>query len=74
MNYEVNDNEEIANLLIEKLEEQTTQKVFTLRIIGEEEDALDAVVVFENKTILMGKITVGEQDGKLSVRIQGNFV
>jgi tRNA U34 5-carboxymethylaminomethyl modifying enzyme MnmG/GidA len=77
--------EEIADIMIQELEQQTGKEVFTMRIVGEHEKALEAIVVFTDRSVLMGKITVGsaaevfgESDeavkGKLSTRIQGNFI
>jgi hypothetical protein len=77
--------EEIAEIMIQELEQQTGKEVFTLRIVGEQSNALEAIVVFTDKSVLMGKITVGsaadvfnETDeavkGKLSTRIQGNYI
>jgi hypothetical protein len=73
--YEAHDQKEIVEVLSKSLEEKAQSKVFTMRIIGNvEEDAIEAVVVFENKKILMGVIRLTTYQGKIACRIQGNFI
>jgi hypothetical protein len=72
--YELGDKEEIADALIQMMEQQTQKKVFTLRVIGENDATLETVVVFDDKSVLMGKIFVQSVKGKLACRIQGNFI
>jgi hypothetical protein len=72
--YELGDKEEIADALIQMMEQQTEKKVFTLRVIGEKKAALETIVVFEDKSVLMGSIFVETMMGKLACRIQGNFI
>ena len=72
--YDVQNEEEIVEVLTKSLEKQTKSKIFTMRILGDFEDAIEAVVVFENKKILMGRIHVTTYQGKLACRIQGNFI
>jgi hypothetical protein len=77
--------DEIADVMIQQMEQQTGKEVFTMRIVGEQSNALEAIVVFTDKSVLMGKITVGSAEdvfgetdeavkGKLSTRIQGNYI
>jgi len=72
--YNVHDEEEIVEVLTKSLEEKTKSKIFTMRILGDLEDEIEAVVVFENKKVLMGRIFVTTYRGKLACRIQGNFI
>jgi len=72
--YNVHDEEEIVEVLTKSLEEKTKSKIFTMRILGDLEDEIEAVVVFENKKVLMGRIFVTTYKGKLACRIQGNFI
>ena len=72
--YELEDKEEIADALIQLMEEQTKKQVFTMRIVGEQKDCLEAFVCFKDKSVLMGKISVQSVNGKLACRIQGNFI
>lgn len=76
--YELNDEEmdkaRIADALIETLERDSGKKVFTLRILGEVENKLDSIIVFEDTSILKGFISVQTIDGKLACRIQGNYI
>lgn len=72
--YDVNDQEDIAEALTRSLEEQTNSKVFTMRIVGEKKDTLEAFVVFENKAVLFGKINVELIKGQIACRIRGNWL
>ena len=72
--YNVHDEKEIMEVLTKSLEEKTNSKIFTMRILGDLEDEIEAVVVFENKKVLMGRIFVTTYQGKLACRIQGNFI
>jgi hypothetical protein len=72
--YHQEQNEEIAESIISMLEKDTAKKVFTLKIIGEDEKGLEAVIVFEDKSIMMAFITVQEIAGKLACRLQANWI
>jgi hypothetical protein len=72
--FELEDEEEIADGLMRMMEQQTGQKIFTLRILGEKKNTLDSIIIFEDRTVLMGKITVEKRGGKLAARIQGNYI
>jgi hypothetical protein len=72
--YEANNQADLADELIKTLELDAKQKIFTLRIIGESDEKLETIIVFEDKSVLMGKIKVQEINGKMAFRVQGNFV
>jgi cell division GTPase FtsZ len=74
--YNVQDEKEVLEVLTKTLEDETQSKIFTMRIRGLEEleDDIEALVVFENKKILMGRIFVTTYQGKFACRIQGNFI
>jgi|1185.fasta_scaffold924705_1 hypothetical protein len=72
--YNVQDEEEIVEVLTKSLEEKTKSKIFTMRILGDFENEIEAFVVFENKKVLMGRIFVTTHKGKIACRIQGNFI
>lgn len=72
--YEVNNQTDLADELIKTIEKDSKQKIFTLRIIGESDDKLETIIVFEDKSVLMGKIKVQEINGKMAFRVQGNFI
>lgn len=57
------------------LEEQAGRKIFTLRCLEQpNKDELEIIVVFEDKEILMGKITIPVSGDLLGIRIQGNYI
>jgi hypothetical protein len=72
--YELGDKEEIAEALTRMIETDTDKKIFTMRIIGENEASLESIIIFEDKSVLMGKISVQQVKGKLAARMQGNFI
>jgi hypothetical protein len=72
--YEANNQADLADELIKTLEKDAKQKIFTVRIIGESDDKLETIIVFEDKSVLMGKIKVQEIEGKMAFRVQGNFI
>jgi hypothetical protein len=72
--YEANNQADLADELIKTLEMDAKQKIFTLRIIGESDEKLETIIVFEDKSVLMGKIKVQEINGKMAFRVQGNFI
>lgn len=72
--YELGDKEEIADALTRMLETDAGKKIFTMRIIGENEASLESIIIFEDKSVLMGKISVQTIKGKLAARMQGNWI
>lgn len=68
------DGEEITDALLNSIEEQTGKKIFTMRVINETEEGLDVIVVFTDKNILNGCISVQVIDGNLACRIRGNYL
>lgn len=72
--YQMEHDEEIIDAITRMLEEQTGQKIFTIRVEQAEEDNLQAIVVMEDKSILKGFISVQTIDGKLACRMQLNYM
>ena len=72
--YEIKNKEDMADALLQMLEQETGERIFTLRIIEEFDDALETIVIFEDKRILLGKIGVQEINGKLAFRMKANFI
>jgi hypothetical protein len=72
--HHIENEENVIEALIETLEKEAGDKVFTLRITGESNDWVEILVVFENKEILFGKFTVQTLGEKLACRIQGNYI
>lgn len=72
--YQMERDEEITEAITRMLEEQTGQKIFTMRVEQEEEDNLQTIVVMEDKSVLKGLISVQTIDGKLACRMQLNYI
>jgi hypothetical protein len=72
--YEAYNDEDIVEVLTKTLEDKADSKIFTFRTLGEVDDALEMVVVFENKMVLMGLINITGYEGRIACRVQGNFI
>ena len=66
--------EEIVESIERMLESETGQKIFTLRVLDDVEEGLETLVVLEDKSVLMGLISVQEVQGKLAFRMQLNYI
>lgn len=74
--YEASQEDDFIHSLITTLETEVGEKVFTMRILdtNDSEEGFDAVIVFEDKNILMGHFTVQSIKGKTAIRIRANFL
>lgn len=66
--------EDIVDSMTRMLEQETGTKIFTIKVLNQVEEGLETVVVFEDKSVLMGLISVQTIDGKLACRMQGNYI
>lgn len=66
--------EEIVESIERMLESETGQKIFTLRVLDDVEEGLETLVIMEDKSVLMGLISVQEVQGKLAFRMQLNYI
>lgn len=66
--------DDVVEDIVRMLEEETKQKIFTLKVLDKLEDKLDVIIVFEDKSVLKGFISVQHVDGKLACRVQGNYI
>jgi hypothetical protein len=69
--------DDIVKGVEESLEKEIGQKIFTMRIINdfnEQDNTLDTLVVFEDRSILNARIVLLTSNDKLVFRIQGNFI
>ena len=72
--YEAKEDEDFMDSITNMLEEDTGKKIFTLRVLDHTDEALEVLIVFDDKEILTGKIKVTTIEGKLAIRMQGNFI
>ncbi len=74
--FEITENVELAGVLLKLIEQKTRKEIFTLRILekNNNDQSLDSVIVFKDRSVLMGKIGVFEVNGSLACRIQGNYI
>lgn len=67
--------DDFIDAFLKTLEKDTKKKIFTMKILEQTiNDGLEAVVVFEDKTVLYGNIRVMEVNKKLAMRMQGNWI
>lgn len=75
--YELKENEDVIDALTRMIENDSEKKIFTIRVVGnelEEKNEIEVVIVFEDKEILWGFITIEEVNGKMACRIRGNYL
>jgi hypothetical protein len=72
--YQAENEEDFMDSIIAMLEQDTGKDIFTIRILGETETGLETLIVFNDKSVLMGMIHVGTVKGQLAIRMQGNFI
>jgi hypothetical protein len=73
--YESTANGDFITDVINMIVSDTEKDVFTLRIIGENNDGdLEILIVFTDETILMGQIEFGRMKGSFAIRFKGNFI
>jgi hypothetical protein len=66
--------DDITDSLLEMLEKDTGKEIFTIRVLGDTKAGLEALVVFKDKSIMMGLINVGTVKGQIAFRVQGNYI
>lgn len=67
-------NEEMGQFIIESVEKETGKSIFTFKIVKDENETLETIVVFEDKTVLMAMIEIQTIDGQYAARIRGNYI
>lgn len=71
---ETDEQDDVVEAIIQTLEQETGNKIFTLRILDRNEEGLETIVVFEDKSVLMTLINVETINGKLACRMRGNYI
>jgi hypothetical protein len=67
---------DIAETITEVLEHEAGKEIFTLRILDKNVDdqSIQMVIVFKDKSVLMANVTVPIVGNRLAVQLQGNFI
>ena len=67
---------DIVEDIIQTLERETGQKIFTMRILGEntKENALEFVAAFESKMMMKGILIWRPMKGRLAIKVKANFL
>jgi hypothetical protein len=68
--------EDVVEGVIKTLEKDTGQKIFTMKILGEneKEHSLEFVAAFESKMMMFGFIYCDYIKGRLAIKVKGNFL
>lgn len=72
--YKQHSHENIADAITRTIEQDASKKIFTLAITGDNDEGLDVIIVFEDKSILLSFVSIMEHEGQLAARIRGNYV
>ncbi len=72
--YQAEDEKDFVDSLIKMLEQDTKKEIFTIRILEHKIQGLETIIVFKDKTVMLGMIKVGTVKGKIAIRMQGNYV
>ena len=72
--YEAKDGEDFVDELIKMIEQDTGKKIFTMKILDHTKEGLETLVVYDDKSVMLGKIFIGSIKGKMAIRLQGNFI
>lgn len=72
--YEPENDEDFLDAITNTIEKDTDKKIFTLRVLSEDEKGLDTIIIFEDRSVLMGKISIQTIRGKLACRLQGDWI
>lgn len=67
---------DIVEAVIQTLERDAGQKIFTMKIVGEneKEHSLEFIAAFESKMMMIGFIFCEQIKGRLAIRVKGNFL
>ena len=71
-----NQDEDVIEAVIKTLERDSGQKIFTMKIVGEneKEHSLEFVAAFESKMMMIGVIFCELIKGRLAIKVKGNFL
>jgi hypothetical protein len=72
--YEAENEEDLLDSMIQMLEQDTGKKIFTMKVLEHALEGLETLIVYEDKSVMMGMIKVGSIKGKLAIRMQGNYI
>lgn len=72
--YETTEHEDVVKALTDTLEKETGNTIFTIRILDEGEEGLDTIVVFNDQSVLRTWIQVQTVNGRLAMRMRGNYL
>jgi hypothetical protein len=74
--YYMAEDEDIGEALTELIEKETQRKIFTMRTFDHKytPNALEAIVIFEDKAVMLGTIAITRINGKLAARCKLSLI
>lgn len=66
--------DETSDALIQSLEMETGKKIFTMRVIGENNNGLETITIFEDKSVLLGSISIRKNRTNLLAEVKGDWI
>lgn len=72
--YTVDNFDETSDALIQSLEMETGKKIFTMRVIGENNNGLETITIFEDKSVLLGSISIRKNRTNLLAEVKGDWI
>lgn len=70
----IEDYDEIFDTVTTTVENETGKKIFTMRLLKDDDTQLELIVIFEDRSVLNALLTIGREDGLLVCRFQGNWI
>lgn len=70
----IEDYDEIFDTVTTTVENETGKKIFTMRLLKDDDTQLELIVIFEDRSVLNAVLTIRREDGLLVCRFQGNWI
>ena len=71
---ELKDGEDLTKGLLRMVEENTGKEIFTMRCLDRTEEEIECLCIFKDTSVLMGLVKVQEIQGKMALRLLGNYI
>lgn len=71
---QIENQEELTQALETAIEEKCGAKLFTLRILENDDEKLDVIAITEDKQVMRLEIFIQNIQGKIGIRMRGNFI
>jgi hypothetical protein len=73
--YREQQTDDIVQDLINMMEESTGKTIFTVKVLNDTDDGgFETLVVFNDKTVMHGIISIEDVNGRMATRIRANYI